>query len=1196
MANPSNLYAEKIYSEHPLALWALDDKADYISLITEAERDILDEWTVTGGTATTSSVGLLNDPFIDSVTTSLEGDVPTGTTADIVCVGPGLINFTDLNSTLGTFCVGAYFYSNSAYLQSVSIGYEYTDTTTALVVQHLKTFNTQLFQSWGFVSETFEIPNESANLRPVIKITYTDGGAVPSDYQFYINGVTVGQWSEEFNTTSLGIEPTSVDTNIAIDSSDGIQAEAYGVSGQQGYYLVENNALVAKNSSVPLVFGASGVTRLIEKTNGQPSLIIPGKGFLNKLGQFKEYTIEFWARINSDSYTPKRIFGPIASTDGLYVEGGFLTLVIGKSFASYFVGEWFRPMLIDIRLIRNSASVLVNGEQVISLTIDTDNLNLPNEFNESDKEQDWLGFYAYSDVTPIEIDCIAIYSYQVPTTVAKRRWVYGQAVLSPESINSAYGGTQAFIDYAFADYTANYNYPDFATWEQGTFDNLTTTNTALSTPNYQLPTIFINNQNLQELYDDNKTINNTSGSQYTFFTFRPNNDWDGVDNYFNFNNFNVLNEEVKAVYGVFSNDDITGNFTLFKIRNKINGDYFLVEQVDDEIEYSLTISGASTSLYTTDTISANEIFGVGINIQDLVTRFGGNISTFFGNKASLELYVGGDDGENLSSGRIYSFGLSTALNAIDLQDHFENGFIILQDGEDLIPFTASYTLLPAIAYDTFFLDIGVAGYWEDYLPLSYFAQYVNNDQGDRFYDIDFLQLNLGYPAPSKLTESETTGSWTYAELVERYANPVQRTYAQLDNNLFTGWNNYEDMQEKSAKYYQYDTEDASIRSYITFQYVRDGANAPKDTFTTIEPAKEGSIIDVDNYPNWETTKFEVVNNTLIYPTKTIDFNDLAIVYHLDFNIRGILSKPIALRRFELASQAFNDNSFNPVGTRFGTNLFPYKRAGLYYDYKSKNPFSIYKGSTPYLYLTRNSGIQVRGDFDPLIDRGISLPVNQSKANNYRVSATQIWMRYDEDDFPLTEVPLFEINHRADTVQFYLVADSETGSRAKIYAKKKSDGSEFNGISYYLNGSLVREPVITVKEWSVLGVAFASALNFDGYLGNINLNGPMIFNNIAYYQANNLQQVQSTLTRPWSRVVSDGVTNFEWQYWLNNFTWDGVLVISASDAYGVNPSDVYKTYVGTNKIIVDDNEGMLINPDKLKIYQEVTWSITTNSPV
>jgi hypothetical protein len=34
MSNPSNLYAEKIYSEHPVVLWALDDQLDYIGLIS----------------------------------------------------------------------------------------------------------------------------------------------------------------------------------------------------------------------------------------------------------------------------------------------------------------------------------------------------------------------------------------------------------------------------------------------------------------------------------------------------------------------------------------------------------------------------------------------------------------------------------------------------------------------------------------------------------------------------------------------------------------------------------------------------------------------------------------------------------------------------------------------------------------------------------------------------------------------------------------------------------------------------------------------------------------------------------------------------------------------------------------------------------------------------------------------------------
>ena len=1219
MANPSNLYAEKIYSEHPLVLWALDDQADYISLISESQRDIATQWDISGCTATEDALG--NEPFSESISTRLAGSVPVGATNDLICISPNLVNFNSLNSTLSTFSVGAYFYSQSPYLQSVSIGYEYTDTTTSTIVQEFKVFPTTIFENWAFVSGTFEIPNENTDLRAVIKITTATGGASSLDYRFHINGVTVGQWAEEFNATSLGITPEPFPASIALTtSSEVIPASAYGISSDEAYYLVNDNALVAKNSSVPMVFGASGVTTLSPNAVDEPSLIVPGKGFLNELGRYKEQTIEFWARINSNTKTPKRIFGPISSTDGLYVESGFLTLVIGNNFASHFVGEWFRPMLIHIRLIRNAATVLINGEEVISLIINTESLELPlPEVNS--ESQDWLGFYAHEDVTPIEIDCIAIYPYQVPVTVAKRRWVYGQGVLSPEGINSSYGGTSAFIDYPFADYTANYNYPDFAEWQQGSFDNLTTTDTAITTPSYELPEIFLDTKTIQDLYDDCQVVqvgyDESTDPSYKFITFRPNSSWNSDQCYFNFPNFNVLNNQVRAVYGVFSTTDIDPQSgptiqgqTLIKIYNSLTGDYFIITQEEDIVKYILNYNGTDEELYTTPSIESNQFFSVGIDIDSITASFGENVSAFFGNQNGLKIYVGGDEEAlNTFTGRIYSFGLSTTTNFVDIDIYFdEDGIAIFDDMSEsgvteetnaiaLIEHTASYTLLPTEAYNKFFLDIGVSGYWQDYLPLSYFAQYVANDVGNQFYDLDFLQFNIGYPAPSESVESETvSASWTYGELQDEYASPSQRTYYQLDNFLFTGWRNYADMAEKSIKAYEYDTEGASVRSYITFQYIALGANLPQSSFTTTVTPTSKRIIDMNDYPSWLSTKFEVVDNTLIYPSNTIDFNDLAIVYHLEFNIRNILTKPIALRRLELASQAFNNNAFNAVGTRFGVNMFPYTRSGLYYDYKAKNPFSIYKGSTPYLYLNRKTGIEIRGDFESQVNRGIAIPINESTANPYKVSAAQIWMRYDEDFFPNTPTELFEIVHKDDTIKFYMVADSETGARGRIFARNQSTGEDFNGLSYFWNGNLVREPVVTKKEWGVLGLAFSTALSFDSFLGAINLTGPMIFNNIAYYQANNLQQIQSTLTRPWLKVKTDGVTNFDWEYWLNSFTWEGVLVISASDLYGISPADIYKTYVGTNKIIVDDDEGMIFDAEKIKIYNNTVWQTTVQIPV
>ncbi|NDB86821.1 MAG: hypothetical protein EB127_29645, partial [Alphaproteobacteria bacterium] len=381
-----------------------------------------------------------------------------------------------------------------------------------------------------------------------------------------------------FNTYSLnGITETTVPTSISIYGGyDAVEAQAYGIAEDSGYYITEGG-LKCKNAGIPLVYGASGVTRL--EPNTDASLILPGKGFLNKKGQYNDYTIEFWARIAVNTSTPFKIFGPIASEDGLYVEDGFLTLVIGDQFASHFVGEWFRPMLIHIRLIRDSASLLVNGEEVLSLSLDTANLTLPAELDNSGDSQDWVGFYASNNVYPFEIDCVAIYSYQVPVTVAKRRWVYGQGVVSAEGINSSYGGTTAFIDYPFADYTSNYNYPDFAGWDQGSFDNLSTSQTSLRTPEYALPEIFLGTKTLQDLYDDNKDVqDNESGPVITdkFLSFRPNNTWNSIESYINFSRFNLLSSEVESCYGVFSSHNLASDEILFKIYNPSNNNYFTI--------------------------------------------------------------------------------------------------------------------------------------------------------------------------------------------------------------------------------------------------------------------------------------------------------------------------------------------------------------------------------------------------------------------------------------------------------------------------------------------------------------------------------------------------------------------------------------------------------------------------------------------
>lgn len=1262
MSIPSNLYAEKVFAEHPSVLWALDDTADYISLITDQQRGF-SYWSFDNCSGS-ASLDALDEPFVSSPVIKLIGDEPTVNYETITAVGPDLFNFDDLNKDLETFSVGSYIYSYSPYITGVDVGYEYFDVTAGSIIQNLKHYDTSISEKWFFVSETFQIPDDSSEMRPVIKITYLKS-TTDEDYNFLINGVTVGQWSEEFNSFSLGVSKINVPSTINVAQSSGIEAKSYGLSENPGYYLTNKYALCAKNSGVPMVYGASNTTILTPNKNNLPSLIIPGQGFLNNNGKFKDYTLEMWLRINSSATTLKRIFGPISSDDGLYVNGPFLTLKISNNVGSFYVGEWTRPMLIHIRISKNNASLLVNSEEVISFNLITNDLSFPNKTT-GGKDNDWLGFYAYEDVSPIEVDCIGIYQYQVPAVVAKRRFVYGQGVEIPENINSAYSGTSVFIDYPFANYTNNYLYPDIGMWSQGTTDNLAIRNNFLSLPEYSLPTFVSNNKTLTNFNNDNLLIQNESDK---LFSLRPNSQWNSTQSYFVFDSINPINDFASSIFGVFKYTQTSSTMqTLFRIEDQLTKDYISVNLVENHIEYILKHGSTSELLYRSIGIAAGEIFSAGINFENFSNYYGGATAELLGNRGSLKVYVGGTkELSNTFAGKIYKVCFDNAKNFSKVNNLFANngtpkeyqeiynyvetgnhdggdsyfgnqggyynnldefiennlefweyylsgGVVAAYATTELNEHSPSYGIVGSVNFNKFSLDIDLTGSWEDNIPLTYFAKYITDSKGTRKYGLDFLQFNINYPAPVSYIESGEYTQWSYQELLTEYQIPVQKNYLALDNHLYTGYNDYSDLMTKSKITYSLDTSKALVRSYISFQYTSEGANNNSDSFKYyVRPdsngiVKPGSYIvdtDLDGNPIFDSflnTKYEVVDNSIIYPPSGIDFNELSIVTHLDFNVKQILKNPLEIRSLQLASQALNESA-NEVGTRFGTSIYPYKKSGIYYDYKTENPFTIYKGSSPYLYLTRNSGIQVRGKFDPLVNRGLAIPINKSMSNDYKIMSMQVALRYDQSFFPYAPTQIFDIESSNGTIKFFMVADSPSGQRAKIYAINENTGELEDGIVFYLNGKIVNDPVITTKEWAFLGISFSNLLNFNGFVGSIRINGPLLVNLISTYKSTNLQEVQNVRTRPWFKVKYAGLLALNWDFWDIAYKWQGVLVISSTSYYGANPGDIYKSYAGTNKVIVDDYNASETNPKVLSFkdyeynfYSEIEWQSSTQNAV
>ena len=1237
MSNPSNLYAEKVFAEHPTGLWALDDRADYISLLSESQRN-LSNWTIVGGTYVNYPQSV-DEPFIDSYVGKITATPTSDEFASITAISNDIMNLQDFNKYLRTFSIGGYFYSESAYVAGFEIGYQYTDTTSGQNVTHLKNYDSIINNNWVFISETFDTPPDDSSIRLVFKINFI-GGSETEDV-FLVNGISLGQWSEEFASTSLGVQAINIPSTISLAPQKGVVSKCYGLQELDAYYLVSDNMLKAKNSGIPIVYGTSGLTTLYPNTD-LPSLIIPGSGFLNESGKFKQYTFETWLRINSYSNDRKRIIGPIASEDGIYVDGPSIGLKIGNEYGAYYVGEWTRPMLVHMRVGKDTASLVINGQEVISLNYLTESLSLPSMLNSNDKDQDWIGFYAYDDIYPIEVDCVGIYPYIVATAVAKRRFVFGQGVDIPENINTSYSGTSVFIDYSFADYTSNYSYPKIGSWNQAFNDNTSIINKSLSVVSHPLPETILSSKTEEELLLDCKVIQ--SSDTRNFLSFRPNTSWNSVSGYLFFKNFDFIKTPISAFYGCFRLPATSSSVqTLFKIEKENTNSYFLIQLLNNQISYVINYNGTSETIYSPLVAEPGELVDVGLNIPAFVSRFGNPASDFFGSLSDLRMYVGGDkNGLSTFTGKIYNVGVCTAYNFQkirflfneigvpiwneDLFAVYQNNQLINVDGgidttsmppyggltdtangaltgggvsvaeeDSLLDHVASYTLLPEIVFDTYKLTVSASAYWEDQLPLTYFAESVLDKRGDQYFDLDFIQFNIDYPIPSKTIAIETEPEpWTYAELSDEYGTPIQRTYTSLDNYLFTGYNDYDDLKNKIAKDYRYDTDGSIVKTYVTFQYTELGANQTYYYFTKTErPSRNGVLIPGSD---WMTTKYEVVDNMIIYPPTGVDFNDLSIVTHIEMNVKDSQTNNVSIKKLSYASQALNESDASPIGTRFGTSIYPYTKTGIYYNFKKNNPFAIYTGSSPYLYLTKTSGIQLKGKYDPLVNRGLVIPVNESRAEGFKAIAMQMAVRFDGDYFPYAPTQIFEIQSKDSYIKFYMVANDPSGRRAKIYAIDAKTGLVQNGIGFYWNGKIVKEPIITLQEWGFLGINFMNSLNFSFFEGAVRLTGPLLFNSISYYQSTNLQEVQNVAERPWFRVKVLGSYPLDWEFWDSpSFNWNNVLVLSETSYYGVDPSNVYKSYTGTNKIIVDDDRTVDFGEYSYTIFTDVKWNQFVETP-
>jgi len=99
----------------------------------------------------------------------------------------------------------------------ITLGYRYQHPSDSLGVYRESSSNSisvPSSETWGFVSETVELPENFSDLDFFIKTNNHS-----SSYEVSINGINIGQWAEEFQVSSLGVIPSALPTNINLTSS-----------------------------------------------------------------------------------------------------------------------------------------------------------------------------------------------------------------------------------------------------------------------------------------------------------------------------------------------------------------------------------------------------------------------------------------------------------------------------------------------------------------------------------------------------------------------------------------------------------------------------------------------------------------------------------------------------------------------------------------------------------------------------------------------------------------------------------------------------------------------------------------------------------------------------------------------------------------------------------------------------------------